>query len=86
MEIFRPPQKAWQKALRSGCDLIVISDSLVLQPIDSGIGLLNDLPENPTTIIIHTSDSPEVHAQLTAAGADVVLYAGISKKEHARSH
>lgn len=80
VETFQPPQKAWQKALRSGCDLIVISDNLVLKPIDSGIGLLNDLPENPTTIIIHTSDSPEVHARLTAAGADVVLYAGISKK------
>jgi len=80
VEIFGPPQKAWEKALRSGCDLIVISDSLVLQPIDSGIAILNDLPENPTTIIIHASDSPETHAQLTAAGADLVLYAGISKK------
>jgi DNA-binding NtrC family response regulator len=80
VEVFHPPKKAWQKVRRSGCDVIVISESLVLHPIDSGIEILNELPENPLTVIIHESDSPEEHAQLAAAGADVVLYAGISKK------
>ncbi len=80
VELFEPPQKAWQKLLRSGCDLIVISSELLLEPIDSGIGILNELPENPTTIIIHPDDSAETNARLAAAGADVVLYAGISKK------
>ena len=43
------------------------------------------MPENPTTVIIHDSDSAEEHAQLAAAGADVVLYAGVSKKSMAEA-
>ncbi len=70
----------WQKVLRCGCDVIVISAVLILEPTENGIGMLNELPENPTTIVILDNDSAEAHAQLTAAGADVVLYAGISKK------
>ena len=80
LETFRPLRAAWQKAIRSGCDVIVISEGLMLQPPDSGLAILNELPENPTSVIVHKSDSPEEHAQLAAAGADVVLYEGVSSK------
>ncbi len=73
-------RSVWQKVLRCGCDVIVISAALILDPTENGISMLNELPENPTTIVILDSDSAEAHAQLTAAGADVVLYAGISRK------
>jgi len=73
-------RSVWQKVLRCGCDVIVISEALIPAPTEIGIGMLNELPENPTTIVILDSDSAEAHAQSTAAGADVVLYAGISKK------
>jgi two-component system response regulator AtoC len=73
-------RSVWQKVLRCGCDVIVISESLILGPVENGIGMLNELPESPTTIVIVDRDSAEAHAQLTAAGADVVLFAGISKK------
>jgi DNA-binding NtrC family response regulator len=66
--------------VRSGCDVIVISEALIPYPKDNSIAILNELPENPTTVIIHESDSAEEHAQLAAAGADVVLFSGISKK------
>ncbi len=71
---------AWQKVMRCACDVIVIGESLIPGAAEGGIGMLNELPENPTTIVILGSDSAEAHAQLTAAGADVVLYSGISKK------
>ena len=80
VETFKPLATAWQQVMRSGCDVFVISESLILQPTDNGIEILNQLPESPTTIIIHDRDSAEEHALLAAAGADVVLYAGISKK------
>jgi two-component system response regulator AtoC len=70
----------WRKVLRCGCDVIVISEALIPAPTENGIGMLNELPENPTTIVILDNDSAEAHAQLTAAGADVVLYGGISRK------
>ena len=78
VEVFAPLQAVWQSALRQGCDVIVISEEFILRPVDNGIAILNELPENPTTIIIHDSDSLEAHAQLAAAGADVILYAGLS--------
>jgi len=80
LESFDYQKSVWQQVTRSGCDVIVISQSLILHPIENGITILNELPESPTTILIHDSDSSEEHAQLAAAGADVVLYAGISKK------
>jgi DNA-binding NarL/FixJ family response regulator len=80
VESFGQQRTVWQKVLCSGCDVIVISESLLLRPADNGITILNELPESPTTVIIHDRDSAEEHAQLAAAGADVVLYAGISKK------
>jgi len=85
VESFGHLRSAWQKVVRSGCDVIVISEDLILRPADNGISILNELPENPTTVIIHGSDSAEEHAQLAAAGADVVLYAGISKKSMAEA-
>ncbi len=85
VESFGHQRSVWQKVVRSGCDIIVISQSLILRPIENGITILNELPESPTTVIIHDSDSSEEHAQLAAAGADVVLYAGISKKSLAEA-
>ena len=79
VEVFGPPRSVWQNALRQGFDVIVISEGFVLRPVDNGIAILNELPENPTTVIIHDSESLEEHAQLAAAGADVVLYTGLSK-------
>jgi len=85
VESFGHLPSAWQNVVRSGCDVIVISEALILRPAENSIAILNELPENPTTIIIHDRDSAEEHAQLAAAGADVVLYAGVSKKSMAEA-
>lgn len=68
----------WQKVVQSCADIIVISEAFIPRPIESGLAMLNNLPETPTTVIIHDSDSSEEHAKLMGAGADVVLYSGIS--------
>ncbi|MCB2183942.1 MAG: sigma-54 dependent transcriptional regulator [Desulfobulbaceae bacterium] len=68
----------WQHVVQSCADIIVISESLIPPPVDSSIAVLNNLPEAPTTVIIHDFDSSEEHAKLMAAGADVVLYSGVS--------
>jgi two-component system response regulator AtoC len=85
VETYGSHPQAWQDLVHSGCDVIVVSEALIIDPIDNGIAILNALPENPTTIIIHDIDSAEQQARLTAAGADVVLYAGISKKSMAEA-
>ncbi len=80
VESFGQAPLAWQKVLRSGCDVIVIAESVIPPPTETGITILNQLPENPTTVVIHANDSWEQHAELAAAGADVILYAGVSKR------
>ncbi|MBU4318282.1 MAG: sigma-54 dependent transcriptional regulator [Proteobacteria bacterium] len=80
MESFGHLKTAWQKVVRSCADIIVISESFILSPLESGLAYINNLPENPTTVILHETDSSEEQARITAAGADVVLYTGISKK------
>jgi two-component system, NtrC family, response regulator AtoC len=80
VDCFSQDKNIWQKVVRSCGDIIIISESLIPSPTETGIAILNDLPENPTTVVLHDSDSSEEFAQLTAAGADVILYSGISKK------
>lgn len=79
VEVCGLPRTVWQNVLRRGFDVIVISEAFILRPLDNGIAILNALPENPTTVVIHDSDSLEEHAQLAAAGADVVLYTRLTQ-------
>ncbi|WP_343052737.1 sigma-54 interaction domain-containing protein [Desulfoluna butyratoxydans] len=55
----------------------MIHRSLIPKPEEAGISLLNNLPEKPTTVILHESDTPEAYAGLVAQGADVVLHADV---------
>ena len=71
-------KNSWQKVVQSCGDVIVISESFVPLPAESGIAMLNNLPENPVTVVLQDVDSSEQQARLMAAGADVVLYSGIS--------
>jgi DNA-binding NtrC family response regulator len=80
VECFGHAAAAWQKVVRSCGDVIVISESLLPRPSDTSIILLNDLPETPITVILNDHDDSEDLARLTAAGADVVLYAGLPRK------
>ncbi|MCL7486804.1 MAG: sigma-54 dependent transcriptional regulator [Desulfobulbaceae bacterium] len=66
-----------QKVMQSCGDVILVSDSLLPRPIETGISMLNNLPETPTTVILHDYDSSREHAEMMAAGADVVLYSKI---------
>jgi len=73
-------KNAFQKAVRSNGDIFVIDTKLMPKPIESAIALVNDLPESPTSILLHDNDSPEQQADLLSLGADVALYSGLAKK------
>ncbi len=77
LRVFRPNHFSWQALARSCSDVFVVSSSLIPRPVESSIALLNDLPENPVTIVLHDNESSEAHAKLLASGIDVVLYTGI---------
>ncbi|MBI9075211.1 MAG: sigma-54-dependent Fis family transcriptional regulator [Desulfatibacillum sp.] len=80
LEAYGPGRFSWQSVIRSCADIVVINQSLLPLPAESSIAALNDLPENPATIILHTHESSEDQAGLVAAGADVVLHSGIPTK------
>ncbi len=70
----------WQRVVQSCADIIVISESVLPEPVESGIGVLTSLPEGPTTVILHNDDSTDVQASFIAAGAHSALYSGISER------
>ena len=77
----RCTQGAWQRIIRRGSDITVVSQSLIPTPLEQSFSLLNELPEIPTTIVISQSPSTEEHAGLLAAGCDTVLYADLPQQQ-----
>ncbi len=71
-------KNVWQQVVQSCADIIVISDKLIPEPIESGIAVLHELPEIPTSIILHENNSAEIQASYITAGADSVLFSGIA--------
>lgn len=78
LRFFKPNKRSWQDLARSCSDVFIVSSPLIPQPVESSIALLNGLPENPVTVVLHNRESSEQHANLLASGVDVVLYSGIS--------
>jgi two-component system response regulator AtoC len=85
VEMYGRADHPWQRIIRSGADVIVINSSFIPPPIETGIEVLNELPEKPTTVILHEGVTPEEHARLVASGADVALDSQISKKSMAEA-
>ncbi len=76
LRFFKPHGLSWQALARSCADIFVVSSSLIPKPVESSIALLNDLPENPITVVLHNKESSEEQAKLLASGIDLVLYTG----------
>ncbi|WP_163338267.1 sigma-54-dependent Fis family transcriptional regulator [Desulfopila sp. IMCC35008] len=77
IEGIRNQGNVWRRVVQSCADIIVISDSVIPEPVESSLGVLNALPENPSTVILHDIDSTELQAGFIAAGAHSALYSGI---------
>jgi len=68
----------WQQVVQSCADIIVIGDGLIPPPVEAGIKMLGELPEGPTTVVLHDINSAELQAEYIAAGAHGALYSGVS--------
>jgi DNA-binding NtrC family response regulator len=71
-------KNVWYQVVQSCADIIIISDKLIPEPIESGVAILHALPEIPTLMILHESNSAEIQASYVTAGADSVLFSGIA--------
>ena len=63
---------------RENCDLVIISQSLIPQPVFDTINLIQQLPDSPGIVVISAKEDPEERAKFLAAGCDAVLFAGLS--------
>lgn len=79
-EDFKSKKNSFYKITRASGDLIIIDSEMLPEPKDSSLSLLNMLPDSPTVIIMHNSDSSKEHANYLTLGADVVLYSGLPYK------
>jgi len=80
LECFGHLPNPWQRIMRSCADVIVVSQSLMPEPIENGIAMLNALPEVPTIVVLYHDDSSESQTQLIVAGADLVLSSNTASK------
>lgn len=85
VESYEPREGPWQKIVRSGADVIVLSRSLMPVPIENSIAMLNELPESPTTVVLSEERDSDGQTSLIAAGADQVLFEGAASKNLAEA-
>jgi len=77
VETVRGRNHLWERAARKSGDVIVATKSAIPTPIVNSIALFQDLPESPAVVVICQNEDTEEHAELLAAGCDMVLYAGL---------
>ena len=85
LESFEPKEAPWQRLVRSGADILIVSQSLMPRPIENSIAMLNELPEDPTTVVLSDERSSDEQTGLVAAGADQVLFSGAAPKNLAEA-
>lgn len=59
-------------------DAIILSEDKIPKPIISTLNMLDNSIDSPVIIILSTQENEKHNAQLLAAGADAVLYAGLT--------
>ena len=85
LECFDSDRSPWQKIIRSCADIVVLSESLVPSPIESGLAMLNELPEAPTSVILYEGGSVNSQADIVAAGGDLALDSLVSARSLAEA-
>ena len=78
VETVRMGNHAWARASRKSGDVIIVSESLIPEPMEDSISMVQNLPELRSIIVVTESEEPEHQANLMSAGCDMVLYSGLS--------
>ena len=78
VETIRGRHHLWERVAHRSADVIIAALSSLDAPVEDGIDLARELPESPTIVLLTESDDSEEHAELLAAGCDMVLHTGIS--------
>lgn len=69
--------RLWERISTATCDVIVVSESLIPEPVAETVALLQELPESPGVVVVSEAEPPLEHAALLAAGVGAVVYADL---------
>jgi DNA-binding NtrC family response regulator len=69
----RTSAQLWKRLSRDSGDFIVVSPSILQDPVETAVKTMRDAPESPSIVAVTAKESPEERARLLAAGCDAVL-------------
>jgi len=80
VETVRMGKHAWERVARMSGDVIIVSESMIPDPLEDSLALMQNLPETRSIVAVTGSEDPERQADLLAAGCDMVLYSGLASE------
>jgi len=72
------PQQDLGELMRENSDLIIVSRSLLAEPVAASIRALRRLPDRPEVVVMREVENGQERAHLLAAGACAVAFTGVS--------
>ena len=81
VEVPRARKDLWERIVREPADVLIISQSLLPNPLKDKMRQLQSHPDSPAAVVLSDSADPKVHARLMAEGCDAVLFAGLAVEQ-----
>jgi DNA-binding NtrC family response regulator len=81
VEVPRARKDLWDRIVREPADVLIISQSLLPNPLKDKMHQLQSHPDSPAAVVLSESADPKVHARLMAEGCDAVLFAGLAVEQ-----
>ncbi len=81
IETPRARKDLWDRIAREPADVVIISQSLLPNPLHERLDQLQNHPDSPAVVALTDTADPEEHAKLLAAGSDAVLFAGLAVEQ-----
>lgn len=73
-ELVKGTRPRWEDFLRRAMDMLVVSEGLIPDPVESEISRVSELERSPGVVVLTGRDDVSQQAGYRAAGADAVLY------------
>ena len=73
IDTVRGRNRLWERISCRSCDLLVVSESVIPEPVLGTVTLFAELPDSPGIVVVTDQEAAERRAGLIAAGCDAVL-------------
>ena len=81
VQVPRVRKDLWQRIVAEPSDVLIISQSLLPNPLKASLDELQRHPDSPTAIVLSDSADSNILAQLLAQGCDAALFAGLAVEQ-----